>query len=95
VKKASEELNQLHASLVAPYPSEKRQMFGFQVYFVNGNMFTGIYEDRVTLRLGVDDKAAMLAKHDEIAPFTPMGREMREYVLIPEQLLADAAFVDE
>ena len=94
-KKASLELNELHSSLAEVYPCDKRQMFGFQVYFLNDNMFTGVYEDCVTLRLSREDKAAVMEKHDEVVPFTPMGREMREYVLIPEAMLADREFTSE
>ncbi len=94
-KKPSQELAELHEKVMKPYFSEKRQMFGFQTFFVNGNMFTGIYEDGITLRFSQKDKEEILGKYDEIKPFIPLGRPMREYVLIPESFLSDSGFCDE
>jgi len=94
-KKVSEELNRLHASIVSAYPCDRRQMFGFQVFFVNDNMFTGVYEDSVTLRLNPADREKIQEQYDEIVPFMPMGRTMKEYVLIPEHLLNDLEFCSE
>ena len=86
-KKATEEINALHSSLVAPYPCQRRQMFGFQVFFINNNMFTGIYEDGMILRLPAAEQAQMMAANDEVTPFTPQGRRMNEYVFIPEPVM--------
>jgi len=94
-KKATEELTALHAGLVAQFACEKRKMFGFQVFFVNDNMFTGVYEDGIIIRLPLEDKKAVLAENDEVTPFTPMGREMKEYIFVPGSLLDSPAFLDE
>jgi TfoX/Sxy family transcriptional regulator of competence genes len=61
-----------------------RPMFGNLAAFVNGNMFLALFGDRVAVRLGEADRAALLAKKGA-GPFEPMpGRPMAEYVLLPE-----------
>lgn len=89
-KKASPEMSELLADALGPFPAEKRQMFGFPAYFVNGNMFTGVFEDVIILRLAEPDREELRAAYDEAAPFEPMeGRPMREYLVVPESLYAD------
>ena len=58
---------------------ERRQMFGCPCAFVNGNMFTGLHEQRLIVRLGDNNRAALLNKPGT-EPFSVMGRTMREYV---------------
>jgi TfoX/Sxy family transcriptional regulator of competence genes len=74
---------------VADLPgAEPRKMFGFPAAFVNGNLFTGLFEDRWFVRLPE-------AQRNELAgagatAFEPMpGRPMREYVQLPPSVLAD------
>lgn len=89
-KKASPEMSALLAEALEPFPAEKRQMFGFPAYFANGNMFTGIFEDVIILRLSDADREELRASYDEATPFEPMeGRPMREYLVVPESLCAD------
>jgi TfoX/Sxy family transcriptional regulator of competence genes len=60
-----------------------RPMFGNLAAFVNGNMFAGLFGDRVFVRLAPDERAELLAC-DGAAPFEPMpGRPMTEYVVLP------------
>ncbi len=68
---------------------EKRQMFGYPCAFVNGNMFTGLHQESLIVRLGEDDRKRLI---DEAGAkqFEPMpGRPMREYVALPDALLDD------
>jgi TfoX/Sxy family transcriptional regulator of competence genes len=68
--------------------AESRKMFGYLAGFVGGNMFSGIFQDSIVLRLSSGDRSEFL---DRIggAPFSPMpGRPMREYVVAPKSLLA-------
>lgn len=61
-------------------------MFGYPAAFVNGNMFTGVFADRMFLRLPPDvvAEAARLGGK----PFEPMpGRPMRAYTEIPDQIV--------
>ena len=69
---------------------ELRKMFGYPAAFVGGNMFTGLHEDRMILRLGEEDRTVLLREQDARI-FEPMpGRPMREYVVVPEALLRSA-----
>ncbi len=79
---------------VAPGPErglEKRQMFGFPVRFLNGNMCIGVHNNAMILRLSAADRAAFIARENG-AIFEPMkGRPMKEYVKVPPLLVADRA----
>ena len=62
-------------------------MFGYPAAFVGGNMFTGVHEDRMILRLGEEDRTLLL-REKGAQIFEPMpGRPMREYVVVPEAVL--------
>ncbi len=64
-------------------------MFGYPCAFVNGNMFTGLHQEALIVRLGEDDRERLI---DEAGArqFEPMpGRPMREYVALPEPMLED------
>jgi TfoX/Sxy family transcriptional regulator of competence genes len=67
-----------------------RKMFGYPAAFAaNGHMFTGLHQDRWVIRLPDKARAELAAAGG--APFEPMpGRPMREYLVIPGAVLADA-----
>ena len=66
-----------------------RRMFGCPCFFYGGNMFAGIHQENLFVRLGDDDRAALLALPGA-GQFEPMpGRPMREYVCVPQAMLAD------
>lgn len=70
---------------------ECRKMFGSPVAFANGNMFLGLHENRMILRLGEKERERFIAGFDARI-FEPMaGRPMREYVVVPETLHGDLA----
>jgi TfoX/Sxy family transcriptional regulator of competence genes len=70
---------------------ETRQMFGYPACFVRGNMFMGLHQDAFIVRLGEAERAALLSGPDG-RTFEPMpGRPMKEYVVLSDALLADAA----
>jgi len=86
----SETLGEHLAEAVAEYDCQPRKMFGCPCYFVNDNMFCGVHEDSIILRLSQDEKKRLLDTYDEVAPFDPMGgRPMREYVTIPDALASE------
>lgn len=64
---------------------ERRRMFGCPCAFVNGNMFSGLHEDRLVLRLPAVERERVLAAGQALA-FEVMGRTMREYVVLPAPL---------
>lgn len=67
----------------------RRQMFGYPAAFVNGNMMAGLHQENVILRLAEADRGR-LAILGGVA-FEPMpGRRMREYMVLPDALAAEA-----
>lgn len=68
---------------------ERRKMFGYPCVFTGGNMFAGLHQESLVVRLSKADRADALAKNGARI-FEPMaGRQMREYVVVPEAILAD------
>ena len=65
----------------------RRPMFGYASAFVNGNMFAGTFQDAIVVRLAESDRVALL-KVKGAAPFEPMGRPMKEYVVVPASIVA-------
>ena len=64
---------------------QRRKMFGCPCAFVNGNMFAGLHEDRMVLRLSPEEREQSL-KERRAQPCEIMGRTMREYVLLPDPM---------
>src|SRR5579862_8253011 len=68
---------------------EHRKMFGYPAAFVNGNMFAGLHQANLVLRLPEGQLAEFLAL-DGAQPFEPMpGRPMKGYAVAPQQMLND------
>lgn len=63
------------AVLPAAPDVERRKMFGCPAAFVNGNLFAGLHEDRLMVRLPSEAAAR---------PCVLMGRTMREYALFAD-----------
>jgi len=67
--------------------AEPRKMFGYSCVFAKGNMFAGLHEAGMVLRLP-DDQRAEFLRLKGAEQFEPMpGRVMREYVIVPKVLL--------
>jgi TfoX/Sxy family transcriptional regulator of competence genes len=67
--------------------AETRQMFGYPCSFTNGQMFAGLHQESMILRLSTEDHAEFM-RLPGARQFEPMtGRPMREYVVVPESLL--------
>jgi TfoX/Sxy family transcriptional regulator of competence genes len=56
---------------------ERRKMFGCPAAFVNGNLFAGLHEDRLMIRLPIEAPRR---------PCVMMGRTMKEYALFADAL---------
>jgi TfoX/Sxy family transcriptional regulator of competence genes len=83
IRPPSPALVKLFGGLLPPTGGERRNMFGCPCGFLGGNMFMGLFEDRLFLRLAEHDREELLAV-EGAEPFDPMGgRPMREYVLVP------------
>jgi TfoX/Sxy family transcriptional regulator of competence genes len=80
------------ASLPQDPAVERRKMFGCPCAFVNGNMFAGVHEQNLILRLDEAGRARA-REHHGAGPFTAMGRTMREYVALPGAAQRPAAEV--
>ena len=67
----------------------RRKMFGYPAAFANGNLFIGLHQNDFIMRLSEGDRSRFTAQYGE-RTFEPMsGRPMRQYVRLPEELLAD------
>jgi TfoX N-terminal domain len=74
--------------------ADRKMMFGFPVRVLRGNMFMGLHEDSLILRLAEADRTEFLARYDA-GLFEPMpGRPMREYVVVPPSLAYDDAVAE-
>ncbi len=95
-RKNSAELVGLLDEALSPIPCRRKMMFGCPAYFVNDNMFAGLHQDSVILRLSQQDRERLLSAYDEATIFEPMaGRPMKEYVALPESLYSDSTTLRE
>jgi hypothetical protein len=83
IKPSPPALVELFHQLLPATGGEPRRMFGCPCGFLGGNLFTGLFEDKLFVRLAEADRAALLTQ-EGAEPFDPMGgRPMREYVVVP------------
>jgi hypothetical protein len=61
--------------------AERGQMFGMPVLKLRGKVFAGTYGDAMTFKLGPEDRERALGAPG-VEPFEPMGRRMKEWVLV-------------
>jgi TfoX/Sxy family transcriptional regulator of competence genes len=88
-QKSSQGLVALFQSVMPGPPAVQRKMFGYPAAFVNGNMFMGLFQESMILRLATDPREEFLTDHDAKI-FEPMaGRPMREYVEVPQLVMRD------
>jgi TfoX/Sxy family transcriptional regulator of competence genes len=70
-----------------------RKMFGYPAAFLAGNMFAGIFQSSVMLRLSQEARDELIENGGE--PFEPMpGRVMKEYVVLPPQFVRSPRLLD-
>jgi TfoX/Sxy family transcriptional regulator of competence genes len=95
-KKVSTELSDFIDTALVGFDCIRKKMFGCPAYFVNNNMFTGVHGDSLFIRLSEQDRKEILAKFDETMVFEPVeGRQMKEYVVLPESLYSRKESLDE
>jgi TfoX/Sxy family transcriptional regulator of competence genes len=89
-QKAPPELIEMFDAALPDSPDvQRRQMFGYPAAFVNGNMFAGLHQSQMIVRLPKDQYDELLAVPGA-GPFEPMpGRPMRGYAVIPEAMQSD------
>jgi TfoX/Sxy family transcriptional regulator of competence genes len=95
-EKPSPELTRILEEVSAPFALiERRKMFGCPAYYINGNMFAGVYGRQLFLRLPPDAREE-LQKTLHAKPFEPVpGRPMKEYVVMPDPTWGDPDALDE
>ena len=87
-RKPSQQLVDTFQKLDPGPPAQMRQMFGYPAAFVNGNMFMGLHEENMIVRLPENTRSELMDKGGRA--FEPMpGRPMREYVVVPSSVLSD------
>jgi hypothetical protein len=85
--KAPESLKKLLEDALEGVDCEKRPMFGYPAYFINRNMFIGLFQDQLFLRLSPDQLPALMKKYPSIRNLEPMpGRPMKAYFALPRGL---------
>ncbi|MGA2764077.1 MAG: hypothetical protein ABSG17_11990 [Spirochaetia bacterium] len=73
--KAPEELKGVLAAGMEGIDCEKRLMFGYPAYFINSNMFSGLFQASVFIRLSPAQVASLRKQHPSIAALEPMPSE--------------------
>lgn len=67
--------------------AELRKMFGYPCAFFNGNMFVGLHESNMAVRLDAESREKALQEGWGCI-FAPMaGRVMKEYVALSEEMI--------
>jgi TfoX/Sxy family transcriptional regulator of competence genes len=95
-QKASPELTAYFEEVTAGIDCEHRKMFGYPCCFLNGNMFTGVFQDVIIVRLPEPDRIRALKRHKGSKQFEPLpGRVMKEYLSLPEKIYRDEKILEE
>jgi TfoX/Sxy family transcriptional regulator of competence genes len=69
---------------------ERRSMFGCPIGVVNGNMFAGVHNNEINVRLSEAERGRVLADYRGARIFSPMaGMQMKEYVVLPPSVAND------
>ena len=65
-----------------------RKMFGYPCSFVNGNMFMGLFQDTLFIRLSESDREQFLRLKDTHHLEPIPGRKLKEYVVAPKWMFS-------
>ena len=91
-KKSPPELAAFLAEALASFDCQAKKMFGYPCYFVNGNMWAGLHQDSLFIRLSGPDQKELLSTWTEAGQLEPMpGHYMKDYVVLPETLYRDTS----
>jgi TfoX/Sxy family transcriptional regulator of competence genes len=92
-QKAPEELKNILDLAMQGVDCERRLMFGYPAYFINRNMFIGLYQEQLFMRLPEPVVSSLKGKTSSpVRNLEPMpGRPMTDYVVIPRELYMDRA----
>jgi TfoX/Sxy family transcriptional regulator of competence genes len=93
--KPSVEMIKLLAEHVTRFDSQERKMFGCPCFFVNGNMFAGVFSDSIFARFSSQDRD-LLDSEGMGAFFEPRkGRRMTEYRTLTDKVLQTPGGLDD
>ena|SRR5208282_5607280 len=71
--------------------ARKSPCSGYPAYFINKNMFAGLFQDKLFLRLSPEQLTTLTKTFPTLSNLEPMpGRPMKDYHVIPEKLYTDA-----
>lgn len=88
-KKAASDANvTLYEQLIATLPGIERKGDANPYTSLNGNMFTLLHQSRLAIRLPGDEREKFLKKY-KTSLFEAYGTVMKEYVAVPDDLLAN------
>ncbi len=88
-QKSPEELATTFESVMPGPPAVMRKMFGFPAGFIHRNIFMGLHQENMILRLSEESRTELLAI-EGAKLFQPMpGQPMREYVVVPMSIVQD------
>jgi hypothetical protein len=74
--------------------ADRREMYGYPSCILHGNMFMGLYEDSLILRLAEPDRTQFLSRYGGEV-FEPLpGRLVKEYVIVPPALVGTGEIED-
>ena len=89
-EKTPEELISFLHDTMKDVVAEPKKMFGYPVYFINGNMLIGIFGNSLFLRIPPPEQEEVFKRYKGSSNFAPMpGRIMKEYIVIPEKIYKD------
>ena len=86
-KAAASDRVALYDKLIATIPEIERKGDANPYTSFNGNMFTLLHQERLAIRLPEDEREKFLKKY-KTTLFEAYGAVMREYVAVPDNLLA-------
>jgi hypothetical protein len=67
---------------------ERRPQFGYPCAFFNGHLFCGVHGDGIIVLLPEARRAALVARGARLFEPVP-GQPMKEYVVVPAEIVAD------
>lgn len=72
------------------FQATKQKMFGHEVFFLNGYMYSGANVEGIFVHTGKEERDKALEKISAVRPFETMeGMIMREYLLLTESIYSD------
>jgi TfoX/Sxy family transcriptional regulator of competence genes len=87
-KTSATEQSLLYDKLIATNPAIERKGDANPYTSINGNMFTLLHQSKLAIRLSEEEREKFLRKY-KTALFEAYGTVMKEYVAVPEKLLAN------